>query len=122
VHDAAGDGRIYAGCGEPISRSGVKGRYFSTGRTCAAKILQSGPRRHLGTAKADRDAAVRRHGHAPAITFDAPDQYGGTYCLDVGDVRGARSRLNGKELGTLLLAPWQIAVDSLRSQGKYLSR
>jgi hypothetical protein len=71
------------------------------------------------------------------ITFDAPglesrlqavSGNGGTlkrehqtYFLDLGDVRqSARIRLNGRDYGTLIMPPFRVVVDNLKSKGNML--
>lgn len=56
-----------------------------------------------------------------SITFDAPAKRGGAWRLSLGDVRdGARVRLNGRDLGTLIAAPFELPVDALRPSGNLL--
>jgi hypothetical protein len=55
-----------------------------------------------------------------SLKFDAPPG-SSEWLLDLGDVHeSATVRLNGKELGTLLLAPWQIALTGLKRRDNLL--
>ena len=55
-----------------------------------------------------------------SITFDAP-QSAGTWMLDLGKVaESARVRLNGKDLGTLIIPPFAVMVNELKSSGNEL--
>jgi hypothetical protein len=54
------------------------------------------------------------------IEFDAPKS-GSQYQLDLGKVcQSARVRLNGKEVATLLLAPYQTVLENLKPRGNVL--
>ena len=55
------------------------------------------------------------------ITFDAPANDSRQYYLDLGDVRqSARVKLNGKDYGTLITAPFRVVVDNLKPTGNKL--
>jgi len=55
------------------------------------------------------------------ITFDAPKSATEQWLLDLGTVcQSARVRLNGRELGTLLAAPFQVMLDHVRPQANVL--
>lgn len=67
-------------------------------------------------AEADRFAGTARY----SVVFDAP-QGAARYRLDLGQVReSARVRLNGRDLGSLIIAPFALDVDSLRAHGNLL--
>jgi hypothetical protein len=56
-----------------------------------------------------------------SLTFDAPLQHGKTVSLDLGNVvQSARVKLNGKNFGTLLIPPYRVTVDNLKSTGNEL--
>ena len=67
------------------------------------------------------DDAIRFAGTARyRIEFDAPKQ-GSQFRLDLGKVcQSARVRLNGKDLGTLLLAPYQTVIDNFKPRANVL--
>lgn len=55
------------------------------------------------------------------LHFDAPAASGGTFALDLGDVRqSARVRLNGKDYGTLITPPFRVVVNNLQAAGNVL--
>jgi hypothetical protein len=55
------------------------------------------------------------------ITFDAPANASGSCYLDLGDVRqSARVKLNGKDYGTLIAAPFRVVADNLKPTGNRL--
>jgi len=55
------------------------------------------------------------------LRFDAPAWQASRWRLDLGAVaQSARVRLNGRELGTLLQAPWQVIVEDLRTSHNLL--
>jgi hypothetical protein len=60
------------------------------------------------------------------LTFDAPDSSAfrdptSTFVLDLGKVcQSARVRLNGSDLGTLIIPPFRVAVDHLKPKGNVL--
>jgi hypothetical protein len=54
------------------------------------------------------------------LTFDAPTA-GDTFLLDLGQVaQSSRVRLNGRELGTLILPPFQVGLDQVKPRGNLL--
>jgi hypothetical protein len=55
-------------------------------------------------------------------TFDLPEaDKQKAFCLDLGRVsNSARVRLNGRELGTLLMNPYRVAIDNLKPAGNLL--
>jgi len=56
-----------------------------------------------------------------AIAFDAPPGGNKNYFLDLGGVRqSARVKLNGKDYGTLITAPFRVVVDNLKTSGNQL--
>ncbi len=56
-----------------------------------------------------------------SITFDAPSGNNTNYSLDLGDVRqSARVRVNGRDYGTLITAPFRVVVDNLKPTGNTL--
>ncbi len=58
---------------------------------------------------------------AYSITFDAPMPAGGPCFLDLGDVRqSARVKLNGRDYGAFILAPFRLAVDNLKPKDNVL--
>ena len=61
-------------------------------------------------------------GSAEYVTsFDAPSVAGGRLLLTLGDVRqSARVKLNGKDYGTLITAPFSVVVDNLQRTGNLL--
>jgi len=69
-----------------------------------------------GDPEAERFAGTARY----TIAFDAPAG-DGPWVLDLGQVKeSARVRLNGQDLGTLIAAPFQVPVASLRPAGNRL--
>ncbi len=71
----------------------------------------------LGSEAAQRFAGTARY----TLAFDAPPGAAARWELDLGDVRDStRVRLNGRELGTLLGAPFRLAVAELRPTGNFL--
>lgn len=69
------------------------------------KMLESWTAR--GDTNAQRFAGTARY----SITFDAPGHRGGRYFLNLGKVcQSARVRLNGRNLGTLITPPFNVAV------------
>ncbi len=60
------------------------------------------------------------------LTFDAPDSSAfrdpnSAFLLDLGKVvQSARVRLNGSDLGTLIIPPFRVAVDHLKPKGNVL--
>jgi hypothetical protein len=74
--------------------------------------------------KVGGEAAQRFAGTAVySLSFDAPTAAGrgSRWLLDLGQVsQSARVRLNGKELGTVFLPPFQVALPALRPTGNLL--
>lgn len=71
----------------------------------------------LGDAETQRFAGTAVY----AVQFDAPPDGHRHWLLDLGEVRqSARVRLNGRDMGTLLIAPFAVAVDGLRPTGNEL--
>ena len=71
----------------------------------------------LGGAPAERFAGTARY----SLTFDAPGSSADGWWLDLGKVcQSARVRLNGSDLGTLVLAPYRTYVDHLQKTGNLL--
>jgi hypothetical protein len=55
------------------------------------------------------------------VKFDLADWRPGMWRLDLGRVcQSARVRLNGRDLGTLFVPPFQVATDELKAQGNVL--
>jgi hypothetical protein len=70
-----------------------------------------------GDAEAERFAGTARY----TIAFDAPAAPADAWLLDLGSVcHSARVRLNGRELGTLFMAPYRLRVDRLQPRGNRL--
>ncbi|MDE3068670.1 MAG: hypothetical protein KGJ60_14130 [Verrucomicrobiota bacterium] len=69
----------------------------------------------LGDTNAQRFAGTARY----EVTFVAPDSASGkNYILDLGKVcQSARIRLNGRDYGTLIAPPFQVAVDNVKPAG-----
>jgi hypothetical protein len=86
--------------------------------TFAAKQLGSWAK--LGGEEARRFAGTARY----TLVFDAPpglQPEGGAWQLELGAVaQSARIRLNGEDLGTLLIPPFSVAVADLKSAGNRL--
>jgi hypothetical protein len=58
---------------------------------------------------------------AYSMVFDAPVSGSGPCSLDLGDVRqSARVKLNGKDYGTLITAPFRVVVDNLKPKDNVL--
>lgn len=56
-----------------------------------------------------------------SVTFDAPMIQGQSAWLDLGDVsQSARVKVNGKNLGTLILPPFRVLADNLKPTGNKL--
>jgi alpha-L-rhamnosidase len=56
-----------------------------------------------------------------SLTFDAPSNGNGSYCLDLGQVcQSARVTLNGRNYGTLITPPFHVVVDNLKPTGNRL--
>jgi len=56
-----------------------------------------------------------------SLAFDAPAAAGQTFLLDLGKIsQSARVRLNGKDLGTLIIPPFRVTVDNLKPTGNQL--
>jgi hypothetical protein len=67
----------------------------------------------LGDAKAESFAGTARY----SLEFRAPPEKAPRWLLDLGNVaQSARVRLNGKDLGTLFIPPFRVAVDSLKAE------
>jgi hypothetical protein len=70
----------------------------------------------LGDEQAKRFAGTARY----RIEFDAPRE-GKHFRLDLGQVcQSARVRLNGRDVGTLILSPFQTVIDELKPAGNVL--
>jgi hypothetical protein len=70
-----------------------------------------------GEAEAQRFAGTAVY----SITFDAPGGRNGPWSLSLGEVcQSARVRLNGKDLGTLFVAPFLLPVENLQPKGNLL--
>ena len=68
-------------------------------------------------AEAHRFAGTARY----SMKFDAPKVRADRWQIDLGDVReSARVRLNGKEIGTALLAPWRLPLDRIKPKDNLL--
>ncbi len=71
----------------------------------------------LGGDETKRYAGTARY----KLTFDAPASGTGPWVLDLGRVcQSARVRLNGRDLGTAFIPPYQVAVDALENSGNRL--
>jgi len=71
----------------------------------------------LGGAEAQRFAGTALY----SITFDAPSGPASHWALDLGEVsQSARVRLNGRELGTIILPPFRVGLDQLQAKGNVL--
>ena len=71
----------------------------------------------LGDPKAQCFAGTGRY----KVKFDLADWRTGMWQLDLGRVcQSARVRLNGRNLGTLFVPPFQVATDALKAQGNVL--
>jgi hypothetical protein len=71
----------------------------------------------LGGTNAQRFAGTARY----ALNFDAPSGFRGQVRIDLGKVaQSARVRLNGKELGTLLIPPFAVTAGPLKPKGNLL--
>jgi len=67
--------------------------------------------------EAERFAGTARY----TTTFDAPPGREGPWWLDLGEVcHSARVRLNGCDLGTLIMPPYRVRVERLRPKGNRL--
>ncbi len=56
-----------------------------------------------------------------SLTFDAPQSLSGPALLDLGDVKeSVRVRLNGEELGVLILPPFALTLPALKPTGNLL--
>ncbi|MHC4250444.1 MAG: glycosyl hydrolase, partial [Planctomycetota bacterium] len=72
------------------------------------------------TKSGDPEAERFAGGAVYRATFDAPGGEG-PWVLDLGDVcHSARVRLNGRELGTLIMNPYRVPVERLESTGNVL--
>lgn len=70
-----------------------------------------------GGDEAKRFAGTARY----SLNFDAPDVGNKPWALDLGKVcQSARVKLNGKDYGTLLVPPFRIIADNLKSTGNEL--
>lgn len=70
----------------------------------------------LGDEKAQRFAGTARY----TLGFDVPTA-GRSFQLDLGEVaQSARVRLNGRDLGTLLMVPFRVLADGLKPSGNRL--
>jgi hypothetical protein len=70
----------------------------------------------LGGEAAQRFAGTARY----TITFDAPAA-GNKFLLMLGEVaQSARVRLNGRELGTIFMPPFQLLLDEVKPRGNVL--
>ena len=71
----------------------------------------------LADPKAQNFAGTGRY----RVKFDLADWRPGMWKLDLGRVcQSARVRLNGRDLGTLFVPPFQVATDELKAQGNVL--
>ena len=71
----------------------------------------------LGGTNAQRFAGTARH----TLNFDRPSGIRGQVRIDLGKVaQSARVRLNGKELGTLLIPPFAVTTGPLKPKGNLL--
>lgn len=71
----------------------------------------------LGDAEAQRFAGTAVY----STRFDAPVGTAFRWLLDLGDVRqSARVRLNGRDLGTLMIPPFTVALEDLKPAGNEL--
>ena len=70
-----------------------------------------------GDAETQRFAGTARY----SINFDYPGVKADQWQIDLGDVReSARVRLNGREIGTALLAPWRLPLEGLKPKRNLL--
>jgi len=70
-----------------------------------------------------RGASEERFGGTALYTtmFDAPARQAGAWTLDLGTVReSARVRVNGREYGTVFMAPYRVRVNELKPRGNVL--
>jgi len=71
----------------------------------------------LGNTNAQRFAGTARY----ALRFDTPVTHTGSWELHLGRVcQSARVRVNGKELGTLFVAPFRVVVGALQAKDNLL--
>lgn len=108
----------YENPGQPVE---IKG-------TWQVKFIQGGPELppsfrtgKLGSWTAQGGEAERFDGTALySTTFDAPT-IKGPWLLDLGEVcHSARVRLNGNDLGTLIMPPYRVRVERLKPKGNKL--
>jgi hypothetical protein len=75
----------------------------------------------LGSWTANGDPEAERFGGTAIYrtTFDAPTQK--SLVLDLGEVKhSARVRVNGREIGALIMHPYRVPLDQLKPQGNQL--
>jgi hypothetical protein len=112
--------RYWQQSGEPIALAGKWNVEFIEGGPSLPKsyeTLRPASWTESGDEEAKRFAGTARY----RIEFDAPKQ-GSQFRLDLGKVcQSARVRLNGKELGTLLLAPYQVVINDLKPRANILA-
>ena len=116
----SGPGWMYTAQRAPIPLGGAWSVQFTEGGPVFPKSIVTDL---LGSWTAQTDVEAQRFAGTArySLTFDAPSAPADSWMLDLGDVReSARVRLNGNEVGTLLLAPWQMSLGKLRSKGNVL--
>ncbi len=111
--------RCWQPAGEPISLAGNWKVEFIEGGPTLPKSYETSRLAswtESGDEEAKRFAGTARY----RIEFDAP-KHGSQFRLDLGKVcQSARVQLNGKEIGTLLLAPYQTILENLESKANLL--
>ncbi|OGV65430.1 MAG: hypothetical protein A2283_18075 [Lentisphaerae bacterium RIFOXYA12_FULL_48_11] len=98
--------------------------------TWQVKFIQGGPslpasfrvsKLDSWTNLGDNDSRIFAGTACYSINFDAPSQSAEEWILDLGIVcESARIRLNGHDLGTLILSPFSVVVDKLKQKNNEL--
>ncbi|MGH7992739.1 MAG: glycosyl hydrolase [Limisphaerales bacterium] len=106
--------------GHPFGIAGVwHVRFISGGPVIPADSQMT--RLASWTTLADANAQSFAGSATYSIAFDAPPGGNKNYFLDLGDVRqSARVKLNGKDYGALITAPFRVVVDNLKPSGNEL--
>jgi len=106
--------------GQPVEIAGEWNvKFVQGGPTLPAPFTTS----KLGswTESGDTNAQSFAGSASYSITFDAPGDAKGNYYLDLGKVsQSARVRLNGRNLGTLIIPPFRVVVSDLKPKGNVL--
>ncbi|MBN2579478.1 MAG: glycoside hydrolase family 2 [Pirellulales bacterium] len=116
--------------GPPWPVRQAKGKPHELSGQWQVKFLEGGPKlpepfstfklaswTELGDEEAQRFAGTAKY----TLVFDAPPGNVSAWMLDLGKVcQSARVRLNGQDLGTLIVSPFQVRVDSLKPRDNIL--